>query len=241
MVLELKAGIRLPTPYNCPKPIANLIQHCFQEQPSDRPSFGEIKESVSVSYKEVTRFFAENKLNATKEHEEVHYADLGLEERYLDMRTQNQNFKELHKPGVNDNKLIKFDKRKSNIPFQNDELMYASLQNMSTGVAEPTPVDGMPSYMLLDGPNYPMDKTNIKNGHLRNVLGVGYKRFFSYSDIECPLTCHATYEYHEQKNCQGLTSAKSYPNPYYMMNLANIEVHNSSEEYLKMENIKKEG
>ena len=218
MVLELKAGIRLPAPDHCPRPIENLMINCFRELPLDRPSFEKIKEYVSIAYNDVTKFYNNNKLNTIHEQPEVDYTDLGMEEQYLDMRTQNKNFKELHKPGVNDNKLIRFDSRRSRASFKKEELLYASLQNMNTGIAESTPLDVSPFKNLSH------QNMSIKKGSFGSILSPGYKRFFSYSDIEGPIKLALN----EQKICPGLTAAKSYPNPYYMMSLASIDVRNPS-------------
>ena len=225
LVFELKAGIRLPTPDNCPNAIAKLMQHCFSEQPLDRPSFGQIKESISIAYKDVTRFLTDNKLNTIREQDEVHYTDVGMEERYLDMQKQNQHFKELHKAGTNDNRLVRFDTRQSVDNYQNDELMYASLQNMNSGAPETNFLNIAQSEMLLSSINHPKMK---KNEPLIDIHSPSYKRFYSYSDIEAPPTsvCNQHWSYN------GLTAAKSYPNPYYMMSLANVDIKGPSAENL---------
>ena len=205
------------------------MQHCFFEQPCDRPSFGEIKESISIAYKDVTRFLADNKLDTIREQDEVHYTDVGMEERYLDMQKQNQHFKELHKPGINDNRLVRFDTRRSVDTVQNEELMYASLQNMNSGAPERNSLHVSPSEMLLSSINHPK---MMKNDLLIDIHSPSYKRFFSYSDIEVPPTsiCNQHWTYN------GLiTAAKSYPNPYYMMSLADVDTQSPSAENLKDE------
>ena len=43
-------GMRLKNPSSCPKPIANIIQKCFDIQPAKRPDFKEIKDLLQSSY-----------------------------------------------------------------------------------------------------------------------------------------------------------------------------------------------
>ena len=43
-------GMRLKNPSLCPKPIANIIQKCFDIEPAKRPDFKEIKDLLHLSY-----------------------------------------------------------------------------------------------------------------------------------------------------------------------------------------------
>ena len=43
-------GMRLKNPSLCPKPIAIMIQKCFDLEPSKRPDFKEIKDFLQSSY-----------------------------------------------------------------------------------------------------------------------------------------------------------------------------------------------
>ena len=43
-------GMRLKNPSLCPKPIANIIQKCFDIEPDKRPNFKQIKDLLHISY-----------------------------------------------------------------------------------------------------------------------------------------------------------------------------------------------
>ncbi len=83
---ELQDGIRLPSPQSCPPPIASLIQQCFVEDPTYRPFFTEIKTIVELAYSQLRRSPEERTQIECIDEEKLDYADLQLEERYLDMK-----------------------------------------------------------------------------------------------------------------------------------------------------------
>ena len=78
-------GIRLPAPDYCPLAINNLIQTCFIEQPSERPSFHEIKESVLVAYSGIKRAGKTMIPNTSNNLKNIEYTDVQMVSKYLNM------------------------------------------------------------------------------------------------------------------------------------------------------------
>ena len=86
---ELLVGNRLPRPQSCPSKMSCLIQKCFSYQANDRPSFGEIKKMVIKAYEDLQL----SQPTSTERHEDneevLQYADLQLQNRYLEMKIKN--------------------------------------------------------------------------------------------------------------------------------------------------------
>ena len=90
--MELKMGIRLPTPDYCPLAIENLIKACFIEQPSERPSFHEIKESVLVAYSGIKRAGRTMIPKTADNLKNIEYTDVRMASKYLNMHKMNQDY-----------------------------------------------------------------------------------------------------------------------------------------------------
>ena len=91
---ELLAGNRLPRPQSCPSLMSCLIQRCFSYHTNDRPSFGEIKELVITAYEEVG-IGESTSVERHHDNEEVlQYADLDLQNRYLEMKVKNNDYQQ---------------------------------------------------------------------------------------------------------------------------------------------------
>ena len=90
--MELKMGIRLPDPDYCPLAINNLIQTCFIEQPSERPSFHEIKESVLVAYSGIKRAGRTMITNTSNNLKNIEYTDVQMVSKYLKMHKLNRDY-----------------------------------------------------------------------------------------------------------------------------------------------------
>ena len=88
---ELKEGVRLPKPYCCPTQIDKIISQCFMANPSDRPSFDDIKCDIELAYKQLNE---ETKEYENTSREELHYADLQFEQVYFDMKRRIYHFQE---------------------------------------------------------------------------------------------------------------------------------------------------
>ena len=194
LVLELKAGIRLPTPAYCPLPISSLIKQCFLEEPAARPSFSQIKETVALAYREIRRVpLATIHSVCSDKGECVEYADIQMEAKYLDMRKRNKDYHE-------STNLPKYDSSSHTASLNRSEKRdmgrYISLEH-TLSLGDP----------LLHRSMNP--KANIE---LRQAYGVSYgnaryKRHYSFSgEIHAPHT--------------ALSPAKSYPNPMYMTDLS---------------------
>ena len=132
LILELKAGIRLPTPYCCPPTISNLIQSCFIEQPTERPSFLEIKNSVSLAYKGLKRASTAAIKIEIENQEVVDYADIRMEQQYLEMKKQNKNFEDNMKM----NPRVTFDATSLTASYTTNVGRYVSLQNISSSMSK---------------------------------------------------------------------------------------------------------
>ena len=220
LILELKAGIRLPTPYSCPPAIANLIQTCFKEQPTERPSFLEIKNSVSLAYKGIKRASAAAVKIEIENQEVVHYADIRMEQQYLEMKKHNKNFGDIMKM----NARVTFDAASLTASYTTNMGEYVSVQNINASMSK------MPSSWsesrdpLLNKFEDPKVGVNIGNRHSMSPvspISSEHKRHFSFAAGEDP-----TPIVRPQKRYSGLTPAKSYPNPLYMMGLENLDCTN---------------
>ena len=53
LICLLYSGKRLMDPEFCPYPISRLIKHCFQQNPSQRPDFEDIKNDLTNTYETI--------------------------------------------------------------------------------------------------------------------------------------------------------------------------------------------
>ena len=204
LINELQLGIRLPTPEYCPTSIALLIQACFNEDPNERPTFSQIKETISQSYSSLKRRSEEVVPTGMENLLNVRYADVQMENRYLMMKKENVELQFRTKitidtrdmNSMNAHQLIEPNTRK--LPRSNNLGSYLSLQNMISGDS-----DVLPSSDRMSA----TQPTNL-----------GFPRNSSYSvgHDNAPLLS-------ERKYYTGLTPAKSYPNPEYVLGLADHE------------------
>ena len=101
LINELQQGIRLPQPYCCPAPIADIINRCFEEIPSERPSFSEIRCSIQLGHNKLRAVSNTSLETVSTTNTELDYADLQFGEMYLDMRRRNCQYqKQNEKPTI---------------------------------------------------------------------------------------------------------------------------------------------
>ena len=222
MINELQLGIRLPTPEYCPTSIALLIQACFKEDPNERPTFGQLKKILSQSYSGLKRRTEEMVPDGMETQLNVRYADVQMENRYLMMKKENMEHQfrtkiTIDTPDMNSkntNHSIEPNARK--LPRSNNLGSYLSLQNMISGDSDVLPSSNehkcpqsITSDMISRGTLHPdrMSATQPTN------LGFPRNSSFSVGDDNAPLLS-------ERKYYTGLTPAKSYPNPEYILGLA---------------------
>ena len=116
-------GIRLPTPDYCPLAIGNLIKTCFIEQPSERPSFHEIKESVLVAYSGIKRAGRTMIPNTSNNLKNIEYTDVQMVSKYLKMHKLNRDYQKERNIVLNN----------GDSPLQSDEVSITSFPTKDAG------------------------------------------------------------------------------------------------------------
>ena len=91
---ELLAGNRLPRPESCPSRMSCLIQRCFSYEANDRPSFREIKKLVMEAFEDLGLNKSTSAERNEGDEEVLHYADLQLQNRYLEMKVKNNDYQQ---------------------------------------------------------------------------------------------------------------------------------------------------
>ena len=225
LINELQLGIRLPTPEYCPTSIALLIQACFNEDPNERPTFSQLKKTISESYSSLKRRTEEVVPNGMENQLNVRYADVQMENRYLMMKKENVELQfrtkiTIDTPDMNSmnvHQSIEPSTRK--LPQSNNLGSYLSLQNMISGDTdvqassnEHKCAQSFTSDIISRGTLHP---DRIFTTQPTN-LGFPRNSSFSVGDDNAPLL-------NERKYYTGLTPAKSYPNPEYILGLADHE------------------
>ena len=225
MIYELQKGIRLPAPDNCPTPISLMIQACFKEEPNERPSFSELKATISESHKSLKRGNIIEASNGAGNYLEVRHTDTQMVERYLMMKRENHNLHIRNKVRLDTPDLsIKSancsnDAKSMEDSFANDVGSYLSLQNMISGGFNKPSSEHRNECPQISEPDV------IRRGFLNpdrtnnaRSMTPGFPRNSSFSAGEdlAPLL-------QEQKHLTKLTPSKSYPNPDYILNLADHE------------------
>ncbi|KAJ8048433.1 Myoblast growth factor receptor egl-15 [Holothuria leucospilota] len=74
LVPQLKKGYRMEQPAHCPDYVYEIMQRCWQEEPSERIKFQEIVEKMDASLVQLTdyvQFFSEDELKIMAEDEEI--------------------------------------------------------------------------------------------------------------------------------------------------------------------------
>jgi hypothetical protein len=223
LIVELRIGIRLPTPVSCPVVMGELILSCFKEEPTERLSFSDLKEKISCSHAGITRAEANAITIEIKEQEVVQYADVQMEERYLDMRKNNRNFQEYKKSGTNESQFIPLEAASLAASSTGNIGSYLSLQHMTSSVTEAMSTQHEIDDSLLALPAFPIQDSKLNYKRQMSEPSPGNKRHFSFSVAQDQdlLTL-------PEKMYTGLSHAKSYPNPEYILNLATHEEVNSS-------------
>ena len=225
MIFELRSGIRLPDPDHCPTSIALLIQSCFKEEPNDRPSFSQLKTTIYESHNNLKRQNEEAMSNAIGGELEVRYADIQMEERYIKMKKENNNFQLCTKIRIDTPDLsIKSTDRSIDVRPGIESLTdgvgsYLSLQNMTSGGVDKT--SNSHEHGCLPSSDQDVIRRGLLNplkSNLTRCMSPGLPRNSSFSAGEdlSPLLP-------EQKHFTGMTPSKSYPNPDYILNLADHE------------------
>ena len=205
--------MRLPTPKSCPPSIASVIQQCFREQPAERPSFSDIKKSIETAYRHLRQTPTSMAQIESVEEENLQYADLQFEERYLEMKVKNRNYQENKTTRVrNERQQVVLDSASLTASFNNDAGRYLSIQNMSaSNIAPKTTTRQDSTQSLLEERRNSMSRLGGPSNHLLSPGCIGNKRFFSYGGEDpTPLL-------QPKRLSTGLMPAQSYPNPSYMM------------------------
>lgn len=89
----MKFGVRLPPPQFCPLAVAEWMKLCFHEDPYQRPSFEELKSSMTQICSSLNE-----KLNTNRNHNHssnnedsaVIYADIEMKQRYFHLKNENK-------------------------------------------------------------------------------------------------------------------------------------------------------
>ena len=236
LITELLEGIRLPEPESCPSAIAQLIVECFEENASNRPSFKNIKEVIEKDYANLRRATRSDDIKFN-EKEELQYADLEFEHKYLEMRIQNQNQRELKSGILKIDQEIALDETSLTASFKNEPSRYLSLHDVTSSTN--------PLQTVKDGSHDSIKRKESTENEvlLRNPkysLSPGsneYKRFFSYGG-EDPAPALQP----EKLKSNPLMPAKSYPNPTYLifpsiLNSNHTEVDSILNKYYEISNI----
>ena len=208
LIMELKMGIRLPTPEYCPLAIGNLIQTCFIEQPNERPSFFEIKESVLVAYSGIKRAGRTMITNTSNNLQNIEYTDVQMVSKYWKMHKMNRDYQ---KEG---NVVLKNEDHQ----LQLDEVSIKSFPTKDTGTYL-----SLGCLISLDGGKLPSaDNEFLTTFRKHNIRSMDINKF---SDM-------STRRYSEDpigailpsQMCSAKTRSKSYEvvslsfsNPSYMM------------------------
>ena len=91
LVSELRLGVRLPSPPFCPFEVAEIMKKCFHENPHQRPTFEEMRTSltqiISVLRRPPTQAFENDNIESDMS---VLYSDLAMKEQYMFMRRQHE-------------------------------------------------------------------------------------------------------------------------------------------------------
>ena len=192
-MLELRAGIRLPTPEFCPSQMANIIEQCFLEDPNDRPTFGEIKETIvnaSEDLKTVV-LVAKDDYNGNEEkqvnEDRVTYIgvkiddviDKEMEGKYFDMKERNKNRHNEKALSPRVNEIIKMSMPLLSAASGSAAERYISLEN--TSVPPPTEFSSNDERVEES-----MCSTieSINKYKQFSPGSTGEKRFFSYYGID---------------------------------------------------------
>ena len=102
LISELEQGIRLPKPYCCPTPIAEIISQCFMANPTDRPSFEEIRCKIQIAFAKLEEIQSSLPQEWSSSDNGLNYADLQFNEMYVDMRRRNRQLQEPNANSAND-------------------------------------------------------------------------------------------------------------------------------------------
>ena len=221
LILELKVGIRLPTPDCCPSTIANMIKTCFKEQPTERPSFLELKNSVALSYSGIRRASTAAIKTEIETQHGVDYADILMEEQYLKMKKENKIFEKNMKGRENVSSSVTFNPASLTASYKNNVGQYVSLQHAISSMSEIPSSRAESLDPLLNNSENPAVGANLGNRHSISPvspISPDHKRHFSFSAGEdsAPFL-------QPRKRYYGLTPSKSYPNPLYITSLANLD------------------
>ena len=219
LISELQGGLRLPAPQSCPSPISLLIHQCFQEKPSDRPSFMVIKHKIEVAYHQLRRPQTTIAQVETCEDEILHYADIQHESRYLDMKAKNRKYQDEQMTNIDEDSDIDLNIQSFTISFKKDVAQESLIENMRSPVnhLSVSKDSGLQKQTIDDHTNL----LDVPNTGYRLSLSPGsteHKRFFSYGGEDLPLINPAGSLSKQQFGC-----TKSHPNPTYMMFLDDID------------------
>ena len=102
LISELEQGIRLPKPYCCPTPIAEIISQCFMANPTDRPSFEEIRSEIQIAFAKLQEIQSSSPQAGSSSENGLNYADLQFNEMYVDMRRRNRKLQDPDANSAND-------------------------------------------------------------------------------------------------------------------------------------------
>ena len=91
LVSELRLGVRLPSPPFCPFEISEIMKKCFHENPHQRPTFEEMRTSltqiISALRRPPTQAFENDNIESNMS---VLYSDLAMKEQYMFMRREHE-------------------------------------------------------------------------------------------------------------------------------------------------------
>ena len=219
LITELQQGIRLPPPQSCPSSISGLIQKCFIEQPTERPTFAQVKHSIEIAFQQLSQVETPAARMETNAENNLHYADVHFEEKYLDMKAKNRKYQEDQIIGEHNTPDIVLDGQSLTASFKNKTEQDISRPFLRSSINDLSllKIPGPQKYLLDDQMNL-VDGTNTGNCHSLSPASTGHKRFFSYGgeDLTPPLQP-------DKRTSNPISSSQSHPNPTYMMFLDDMK------------------
>ena len=212
LISELEQGIRLPKPYCCPTPIAEIISQCFMANPTDRPSFEEIRSEIQIAFEKLQEIQSSSPQAGSSSENGLNYADLQFNEMYVDMRQRNRKLQDPNANSENDTRRDKLESVFMNATYEFEHHVASKEISSKTDNWEqhsPELTNTTNRYqndiaMEMIGPKYEQLSPRSKNQKRPVSFGGRDPTLFHQKDVTTPI----------------LLPARSHPcfqNPSYMM------------------------
>ena len=221
LISELEQGIRLPKPHLCPTPIAEIMSQCFMANPSDRPSFEDLKCMIQLAFNQLKETPATSNDIESMSEIGLQYADLQFKEMYVDMRRRNRQIQQQNLGSTNE------DQRNDSISiFVNPT--FEIEQRIETEIeSEYIEINNDNGLLNTDGAITPKE-SKLYLGDLTNLISPKYLHTPVSFDQKRPVSFGGgdpTTVLQPDVITKKLVPAKSYPcyqNPSYLMMLSDV-------------------